>query len=110
MSGWALIGSLFSRCAGAPLLSAAAGGLLAIEGILLGLVNSQRLRSGGRFEVILLLMFMVAGICFTKDLLLFVFTKILLNVRSKKLLAFLFSIVAAIVRIFGCTDGDGRVD
>ena len=40
------------------------------------------------FEVILLLMFMVAGIYFMKDLLLFVFTKILLNVRSKKLLAF----------------------
>ena len=52
------------------------------------------------FEVILLLMFMVAGIYFMKDLLLFVFTKILLNVRSKKLLAFLFSIVAAVLSAF----------
>ena len=52
------------------------------------------------FEVILLLMFMVAGIYFMKDLLLFVFTKILLNVRSKKLLAFLFSIVSAVLSAF----------
>ena len=52
------------------------------------------------FEVILLLMFMVAGIYFMKDLLLFVFTKILLNVRSKKMLAFLFSIVSAVLSAF----------
>ena len=42
---------------------------------------------------------MVAGIYFMKDLLLFVFTKILLNVRSK-LLAFLFSIVSAVLSAF----------
>ena len=40
--------------------------------------------------MILLLMFMVAGIYFMKDLLLFVFTKILLNVRSKSCWPFCF--------------------
>ncbi|GJL67743.1 MAG: hypothetical protein NPIRA06_03780 [Nitrospirales bacterium] len=35
------------------------------------------------FQVILLLIFMVAGIYFIKDLLLFVFAKVLLEVRSK---------------------------
>ena len=45
-------------------------------------------------------MFMVAGIYFMKELLLFVFTKILLNVRSKVLLSLLFSIVAAFLSAF----------
>ena len=52
------------------------------------------------FEVILLLMFMVAGIFFMKELLLFVFTKILLKVESKVLLSLLFSIVAAVLSAF----------
>ena len=41
--------------------------------------------------VLLLLMFMVAGIYFMRDLLLFVFTKLLVHVRSKVLLSLLFS-------------------
>ena len=51
-------------------------------------------------EVVLLLVFMVAGIFFMKDLLLFVFTKILLGVHSKKILALLFSLVSAILSAF----------
>jgi NhaB family Na+:H+ antiporter len=52
------------------------------------------------FEVILLLMFMVAGIYFMKELLLFVFTRILLKIRSKILLSLLFSFVAAFLSAF----------
>jgi NhaB family Na+:H+ antiporter len=48
----------------------------------------------------MLLMFMVAGIYFMRDLLLFTFTKILLKVKSKALLAFLFSITAAVLSAF----------
>ena len=50
--------------------------------------------------VILLLMFMVAGIFFMKDLLLYVFTKLLLNVRNKVVLSFLFSLSAAVLSAF----------
>ncbi|MEM7004109.1 MAG: sodium/proton antiporter NhaB, partial [Pseudomonadota bacterium] len=52
------------------------------------------------FQVILLLMFMVAGIHFMRDLLLFTFTKILLKVRNKTALAFLFSLVSAVLSAF----------
>ena len=78
------------------------GGLLAIQSLFLGLTNPYTLMHEveNNLEVILLLVFMVAGIYFMKDLLLFVFTKILLNVRSKKLLAFLFSIVSAVLSAF----------
>jgi NhaB family Na+:H+ antiporter len=56
--------------------------------------------TAANFEVILLLMFMVAGIYFMKDLLLFVFTKLLLKVKSKKVLSLLFSLVAAVLSAF----------
>ncbi len=41
-------------------------------------------------EVIMLLMFMVAGIHFVRDFLLFFFTKLLVKVRSSVLLALMF--------------------
>ncbi len=42
-------------------------------------------------EVLLLLMFMVAGIYFMKQLLLFIFTRLLLSIRSKMLLSLSFA-------------------
>ena len=51
-------------------------------------------------EVILLLVFMVAGIYFMKNLMLTIFTKLLLNVRSKTLLSLLFCISAAVLSAF----------
>ena len=103
VTGWALIGEfIFTLALALRCYPLQPGGLLAIEGILLGLAKPHSVfhEAEANFEVILLLMFMVAGIYFMKDLLLFVFTKILLNVRSKKLLAFLFSIVAAVLSAF----------
>ncbi len=78
------------------------GGLLALQAIVLGLTSPATLRNEvfDNFPVILLLMFMVAGIFFMKELLLFTFTKILLGVRSKALLALLFSFVAAFLSAF----------
>lgn len=52
------------------------------------------------FPVILLLIFMVAGIYFMRDLLLFIFTKLLIHVRSKIILSLTFSVVAAVLSAF----------
>ena len=78
------------------------GGLLAIEAVILGLTSPETVykETVMNFPVIMLLMFMVAGIYFLKELLLFTFTKILLVVRSKILLSFLFCFVAAILSAF----------
>ncbi len=78
------------------------GGLLAFEAVLMGLATPDTIRDEifSNFPVILLLMFMVAGVYFMKELLLFIFTKILLKVRSKPLLSFLFSIVSAVLSAF----------
>lgn len=78
------------------------GGLIALEAVLLQLTTTQtifdELKAG--FPVILLLIFMVAGIYFMKDLLLFIFTKLLIHVRSKIILSLTFSVVAAVLSAF----------
>jgi len=78
------------------------GGLLAFEALILGMTSPETLlvEAEHQFEVILLLIFMVAGIFFLKNMLLYVFTKILLGVRSKTLLSLLFCFVAAFLSAF----------
>lgn len=78
------------------------GGLLAIEAVILGLTSAHTVyeETVHNFPVIMLLMFMVAGIYFLKELLLFTFTKILLRVRSKAMLSLMFSFVAAVLSAF----------
>jgi len=78
------------------------GGLLAIEAVVIGMTSPQAVyqETIANFEVILLLMFMVAGIYFMRELLLYTFTKILLSIKSKAILSFLFSITAAFLSAF----------
>ncbi|MEM7080596.1 MAG: sodium/proton antiporter NhaB [Pseudomonadota bacterium] len=78
------------------------GGLIAIEGIVMGLGSPETVvhEIYGAFTVILLLVFMVAGIYFMKELLLFTFTKILIKIRNKTAIAFLFCITAAVLSAF----------
>ena len=61
------------------------GGLLALEAIIMGLTSTKSVfhEIENNLEVILLLVFMVAGIYFMKNLMLTIFTKLLLNIRSK---------------------------
>lgn len=102
-TGWILIGEfIFTLALALKCYPLQPGGLLALEAVVLGMTKPETVfqETIGNFEVILLLMFMVAGIFFMKDLLLFVFTKILLNVRSKVALSLLFSIVAAFLSAF----------
>jgi NhaB family Na+:H+ antiporter len=78
------------------------GGLLALEAVALGMATPDAVyrETAANFPVILLLMFMVAGIYFMRELLLYIFTKLLVKVRSKALLALLFSFTAAVLSAF----------
>ena len=92
--GWLLIGEfIFTLAMALKCYPLPAGGLLAIEAVAIGLTSPEAVYDEvlHNFPVIMLLMFMVAGIYFLKEMLLFVFTKILLGVRSKVLLSLLFS-------------------
>jgi NhaB family Na+:H+ antiporter len=103
VSGWVLILEfIFCLAMALKCYPLQPGGLLAIEAVVLGLTSPEAVYAEtlDNFPVIMLLMFMVAGIYFLKELLLFAFTKILLKVRSKVLLSVLFSAAAAVLSAF----------
>ncbi|MFT4758991.1 MAG: NhaB family Na+:H+ antiporter [Paraglaciecola sp.] len=102
-TGWIIIGEFILTLAMAlkcyPLQS---GGLIALEVVLLNLTTPKHVFSeiGANLEVILLLVFMVAGIYFMKPLLMFIFGKIFIKVRSKVVLSLLFCFISAFLSAF----------
>ncbi|WP_019530155.1 sodium/proton antiporter NhaB [Dasania marina] len=103
VTGWVLILEfIFTLALALKCYPLQPGGLLAIEAVILGMASPAAVYAevAANLQVILLLVFMVAGIYFMQKLLLFMFTKILLGVRSKKILALLFSITAAVLSAF----------
>ena len=103
IAGWALVVQfIFTLAMALKCYPLQPGGLLAVEAIVLGLATPEMvyLEAEHNFAVIMLLMFMVAGIYFLREMLLYTFTKILLGVRSKVLLSLLFSFTAAFLSAF----------
>ncbi len=103
ITGWVLIIEfIFTLAMALKCYPLTAGGLLAIEAVVIGLTapKSVYYEVQANLPVILLLMFMVAGIYFMKDGLVYAFSKILTQVRSKVALAFLFSFLGAILSAF----------
>lgn len=103
ITGWLLIVEfIFTLAMALKCYPLQPGGLLAIEAVLLGLTSSEGVyhEVEGNIEVILLLMFMVAGIYFMKDMLLFIFNRLLIRIRSKTLISLVFSFAAALLSAF----------
>lgn len=100
---WLFIGEFIFTLAMAlncyPLQS---GGLLAIQILALGLTTPHKAyhEVAQNLEVILLLVFMVAGIYFMKPLLMFIFSKVFTKIKSKLALSLLFVFLAAILSAF----------
>jgi len=103
ITAWLFIGEFIFTLAMAlkcyPLQS---GGILAIQALLLGLTSPETAyhEVDQNLEVILLLVFMVAGIYFMKPLLMFIFSKIFTKIKSKLLLSLLFVSLSAILSAF----------
>ena len=103
IAGWVLvIEFIFTLAMALKCYPLQPGGLLAVEAIVIGLATPTMVlhETEANFPVIMLLMFMVAGIYFLREMLLFAFTKILLGVRSKVVLSLLFSFTAAFLSAF----------
>ncbi|ENM5741261.1 Na(+)/H(+) antiporter NhaB [Vibrio metoecus] len=103
LAGWLLvIEFIFTLAMALKCYPLQPGGLLAIEAIAIGMTSPAQVKHElvANIEVLLLLVFMVAGIYFMKQLLLFIFTKILLGIRSKILLSVAFSVTAAFLSAF----------
>ncbi|MBA3685032.1 MAG: sodium/proton antiporter [Planctomycetes bacterium] len=101
--GWILLAEFIFTLAMAlscyPLLP---GGLLALQALLLGLCSVDHLyqEAHHNFPVILLLVFVVAGVNFLKEWLSVVFTALLFSTRSKIVLSLLFCIAGALLSAF----------
>ncbi len=78
------------------------GGLLAIEALVLRLTTPENAyhEVNQNLEIILLLVFMVAGIYFMKPLLMYIFSKVFIKIKSKLALSLLFVFLAAILSAF----------
>ncbi len=103
ITGWVILGEFIFTLAMAlkcyPLQS---GGVIALQVVLLGITGPRAVyhEVHANLEVILLLVFMVAGIYFMKPLLMFVFSKAFVKVRSKLALSLLFCLLSAVLSAF----------
>ncbi|AUI66287.1 MULTISPECIES: sodium/proton antiporter NhaB [Glaesserella] len=103
VAGWALVAEfIFTLAMALKCYPLQPGGLLAIEAVIIGMTSASHIKKEilANFEVILLLMFMVAGIYFMKRLLLYAFTKLLISIHSKKMLSLTFCLSAAFLSAF----------
>ncbi|HGO5853287.1 TPA: sodium/proton antiporter NhaB [Mannheimia haemolytica] len=102
-AGWFLVAEfIFTLSMALKCYPLQPGGLLAIEAVVIGMTNPHHIKHEimANFDVILLLMFMVAGIYFMKQLLLYIFTKLLIAIHSKKILSLAFCLSAAFLSAF----------
>ena len=103
LAGWALVAEfIFTLVMALRCYPLQAGGLLALEAVAIGMTGAEAVYREvvADLPVLLLLMFMVAGIYFLRDVLLYVFTKLLVGVRSKVLLSLGFTFAAAFLSAF----------
>ncbi len=103
IAGWALVLEfIFTLAMALKCYPLQPGGLLAIEAVVIGMTSPNQVLHEIvlNIEVILLLIFMVAGIYFMKNLLLFLFTKIITKVKSKTIVSLLFCFSSAFLSAF----------
>ncbi|MFH0785761.1 MAG: sodium/proton antiporter NhaB [Pseudomonadota bacterium] len=103
VAGWLLIAEfIFTLAMALKCYPLPAGGLLAFQAIAIGMTSPQSVyhEAWNNFEVILLLIFMVAGIYFMKDFLQFTFTRILVRIQSKYIISLLFCFLGAFLSAF----------
>lgn len=103
IAGWVLIAEfIFTLAMALKCYPLPAGGLLAIQAVAMGMAPAEAVyeEALNNFPVILLLIFMVAGIYFMKDLLQYTFTKLLVRVQSKIAISLMFSFAGAFLSAF----------
>ena len=103
VAGWVLVAEfIFTLALALRCYPLQTGGLLALEAVCMRMTDTTAvyMEVTHNLPVILLLMFMVAGIFFMQELLLSVFTRMLLSVRRKWLLSVLFCAVSAVLSAF----------
>lgn len=103
LAGWVLILEfIFTLAMALKCYPLQPGGLLLIEALFIGMTSPEHmfLEIKTNLSVVLLLVFMVAGIYFMKELLLYLFTKLLIKVKNKRALSLAFITASAFLSAF----------
>ena len=103
ITGWVIIGEfIFTLAMALKCYPLQAGGLIALEIVLMGAASPASIYAEvqSNLEVILLLVFMVAGIYFMKPLLMFIFGRVFVKIKSKTILSLLFCFLSAVLSAF----------
>lgn len=103
LAGWVLvIEFIFTLAMALKCYPLQPGGLLLIEAMFIGMTSPEHMlhEIEVNLEVILLLVFMVAGIYFMKDLLMYLFTKLVIKVENKLVLSLAFIASSAFLSAF----------
>lgn len=103
LAGWALVLEfIFTLAMALKCYPLQPGGLLLIEAIAIGMTTPYHMyhEVQENLSVVLLLVFMVAGIYFMKELLLFLFTKLLIRLENKIALSIAFMAASAFLSAF----------
>ena len=103
LCAWAvLLEFIFTLACGLHCYPLQSGGLIVVEAFVLGLASSHTMlhEVEMNLNVLLLVVFMVAAIHFLKNLLLWVFTKLLLGVESKIMMSALLMFLTALLSAF----------
>ncbi|MEP7702839.1 sodium/proton antiporter NhaB [Paraglaciecola sp. 25GB23A] len=103
IAGWALVAEfIFTLAMALKCYPLQPGGILLIQALFIGMTTPEHMKHEMvvNVEVILLLVFMVAGIYFMKGLLLYLFTKLLLRLKNKITLSIAFAAACAFLSAF----------
>jgi NhaB family Na+:H+ antiporter len=102
-AGWLLLTEfVFTLALALKCYPIPSGGLLALEAVLIGMTTPEGIYKevAGNLPTLLLLIFMVAGVYYVKDVFFIVFTKTFVSIRKKYVLSFMFFLISAIVSAF----------
>lgn len=103
LAGWILVAEfIFTLAMALKCHPLQPGGLLALEAVIIGMASPEKVyeEAHANFPVIMLLMFMVAGIHFMQEFLVLIFTRIFMAVRSKTALSLIFLVLCAFLSAF----------
>lgn len=103
IAGWALVVEfIFTLAMALKCYPLQPGGLLLMQAMFIGMTTPEHMKHEMvvNIEVILLLVFMVAGIYFMKGLLLYLFTKLVLKLKNKITLSIAFCAASAFLSAF----------
>ncbi len=103
LAGWMLLLEfIFTLSMALKCYPVPSGGLLALEAVIIGLTTPDGVYKevSANLPIILLLIFMVAGIYYLKDIVFFVFTKLFVAIRNKQVLSITFCLICALLSAF----------